>query len=275
MKTPENAAESADFVYQVRLSVSTKTVNMVRELLTKHLKKIGSRWRKLPPGRIVILVLAVFRHDQRAADLAGGCEVSESTIDRWVKEIIALLAARAPRLDRVLTKLAKAGGEVVLLDGSLVRTERRSGAENRKNFSGKHKVHGLLFLGFTDTAGNLLWISAAKPGKTSEITAARHNKIVDKLRAHDLGALADLGFVGLDPADDPVVITGKKRSKGKPLTPVQKQVSRLIASERAVVEHGFADWKAWRILTRLGMNPAYATTLARALLILTASHNPR
>lgn len=66
---------------------------------------------------------------------------------------------------------------MVLLDGTLVRTCRRTGTDNRKNFSGKHKAHGLLFLALTDKKGNLIWISAAKPGRSSEITAARHNKI--------------------------------------------------------------------------------------------------
>ncbi|MFF3404497.1 transposase family protein [Streptomyces sp. NPDC002659] len=60
----------------------------------------------------------------------------------------------------------------MLLDGTLVRTRRRTGEENRPNYSGKHKAHGLLFLALTDEAGNLVWISAAKPGRSSEITAA-------------------------------------------------------------------------------------------------------
>ncbi|WP_433382566.1 hypothetical protein [Streptosporangium sp. CA-115845] len=72
------------------------------------------------------------------------------------------MAARAPRPDRALKKITKAGGEAVLIDGTLIRTRRRSGNDNRKNYSGKHKTHGLLFLAITDTAGNLLWISASE-----------------------------------------------------------------------------------------------------------------
>jgi len=127
-KNPKDPAEDAGFVYQCRLSLSPKTVNLVREL---RLKKIGSRWRKLPPGRIAIIVLAVLRHDQRLADMAGGNNVSPSTVRRWVWEVIELLASRAPRLDRGLQKVAEKGGQVVLLDGSLIRTQRRTGADNR------------------------------------------------------------------------------------------------------------------------------------------------
>ncbi|MFG2648984.1 hypothetical protein [Streptomyces sp. NPDC048436] len=43
--------------------------------------------------------------------------MSESTVRRWRDELIILLAAQAPRLDRGLKKIAKGGGEVVLIDG--------------------------------------------------------------------------------------------------------------------------------------------------------------
>ena len=172
---PAEGAEHA--VYQCRLPLSSKTIRFVAETLRAHLKKIGSRWRKLPPGKIAVIVLAVLRHDQRLADLAGGNDVAPSTVRRWVLEVIGLLAARAPRLDRALNKISAAGGDVVLLDGTLIRTRRRTGAANRRNYSGKHKTHGLLFLALTDTRGNLVWISAARPGRSAEITTARHNRL--------------------------------------------------------------------------------------------------
>ncbi|WP_142215348.1 transposase family protein [Streptomyces sp. SLBN-118] len=258
------------FVYQCRLSLSSVTVNLVADLIRGHLKKIRSRWRKLGPGQIVVIVLAVLQHDQRLYDMASGNDVSASTVRRWVLEVIGLLAARAPRLDRALKKIARKGGVVVLLDGTLVRTRRRTGDENRPNYSGKHKVHGLLFLALTDEHGNLVWISAAKPGRSSEITTARHNKITAHLREAGLGALTDLGFTGLDDdPDDPVVITGRKASRGKPLTEAQKEANRLVSRERAANEHGFADLKNWRILTKVRMNAKHATALLRALLVLT------
>ncbi|MFM9631042.1 MULTISPECIES: transposase family protein [Streptomyces] len=153
----------------------------------------------------------MLRHDQRLADMAGGNAVSASTVRRWVMEVIRLLFARAPRLGRALKKIARAGGVVVLLGGTLIRTRRRTGKDNRKNYSGKHKSHGLLFLALTDEQGNVIWIPAAKPGRSSEITTARHNKITGHLREAGLGALADLGLVGLDddPDDHPVIITGR------------------------------------------------------------------
>nr|WP_316529441.1 transposase family protein [Kitasatospora sp. K002] len=60
-----------------------------------------------------------------------------------------------------------------------------------------HKCHGLLVIALTDDKGRLMWVSAVRPGRTSEITACRHDRLTAHLRAAGLGAIADLGFVGL------------------------------------------------------------------------------
>ncbi|WP_329055425.1 transposase family protein [Streptomyces violaceus] len=74
--------------------------------------------------------------------LADGNGIHRTTVTRWVKEVVGLLAARAPRLDRALKKITRTCGGVVLLDGSLIRTRRRHGDTKPKNYSGKHKHHG-------------------------------------------------------------------------------------------------------------------------------------
>ncbi|WP_406424422.1 hypothetical protein OH809_02525 [Streptomyces sp. NBC_00873] len=92
------------------------------------------------------------------------------------------------------------------------------------------------------------------------------------LREASLGALADLAFVGLDDdPDDPVIVTGRRAPRGHPLTDAQKKANRLVSRERAANEHGFADLKNWRILTKIRMNARHATTLLRALLVLTSA----
>lgn len=257
--------------------MSKRTIDLVAGLIRARRRKLGTRWRKVTPGTQALIVLAVLRHDQRLADMAGGNDVSASTVRRWVLEVIGLLSSRAPRLHRALKKIARSGGVVVLLDGTLVRTRRRTGTDNRKNFSGKHKAHGLLFLALTDEKGNLIWISAARPGRSSEITTARHNKLTAHLREAGLGALADLGLVGLDddPDDHPVIITGRRATRNHPLTAAEKEPNRLLNRERAAVEHSFANLKSWRLLTKVRMNARHATTLLRALLVLASTEAQR
>jgi hypothetical protein len=276
VNTTIEPAAGTPLVYQCALPLSHQTLTFVADLLRAHLKKIGFRWRKLPPGKIALIVLATLRHDHRLADLAGGNGVSASTISRWTWEIIGLLAARAPRLDRALAKIKKDGGEAVLLDGTLIPTRRRSGTANRANYNGKHKKHGLLFLALTDESGNLAWISSARRGAASEITAARHDRLADRLRTAGLGALADLGFTGLDPdPEDLVIITGYKATATRKLTLSQRHANQALSAARAPVEHGFSDLKHRRILSRLRIDPGKATILLRALLVLTRQHTTR
>jgi DDE superfamily endonuclease len=251
--------EGTPLACQCALPLSRQTLTFVAGLLRAHLKKTGSRWRKLPPGKIALIVPAVLRHDRRLAGMAGGNSVSASTTGRWTWEVIGLLAARAPRLDRALATISRQGGEAVLLDGTLIPTRRRPGTANRKNYNGKHKKHGLLFLALTDERGNLTWISSARRGAASEITTARHDHLADRLRTAGLGALADPGFTGLDPdPGDPVIITGWKSTRTSKTTPAQPQADQALPAARAPAGHGFSDLKNWRILTRLRLDPARA-----------------
>jgi hypothetical protein len=85
---------------------------MVADLIRGHRTALRSRWRKATPGTQALLVLAVLRHDQRLDHLAGGNGISASTLRRWVLETVALLAAKAQRLGRVLRRMRAAGHTV-------------------------------------------------------------------------------------------------------------------------------------------------------------------
>ena len=265
--THNNAqAEGCLMVYQSSLGLSTSTLTLVCGAIRSYRKTVGSRWRKLPDPQAALIVLAVLRHDQRPADLARANGISHHTVRRWLGQVIGVLAARAPRLDRVLHRAARTGRQVLLLDGTLIRTHRPGNRHaERAHYSGKHRQHGLLVLGLTDQAGNLLWMSAATPGHTAEITLARRHHLPARLRRHtdqaadqaaDLGLVCDLGFTRLDAA--------------------QKIANGLVSRERITNEHAFNNLKQWRILDRLrGSSRRHATTLLRALLVLTAAHTPR
>ncbi|GHB26004.1 hypothetical protein GCM10010346_57020 [Streptomyces chryseus] len=66
-----------------------------------------------------------------------------------------------------------------------------------------------------------------------------------------------------------MIVTGFHASRTHKLTAGQKDANRVLAIGRAPVEHGFAHLKNWRILATLRTDPARATQLLRALLVLT------
>ncbi|MER6765866.1 hypothetical protein ABT266_37395, partial [Amycolatopsis sp. NPDC000746] len=49
----------------------------------------------------------------------------------------------------------------------------------------------------------------------------------------------------------------------------QKQANAAFAAMRCAVESGFAALKNWRVLDKLRLDTRHATTLLRALLVLT------
>ena len=159
--TKNQPAEGAQHaVYQVRLPVSKRTLDLVGGLIRRERNRLSTRWRKVTPGTQAVIVLAVLRHDQRLADMAGGNAVSASTVRRWVMEVIRPAVrprpAPGPRAeeDRPWRRGRGPAGRHPDPHPAPHR-ERTTG----KNYSGKHKAHGLLFLALTDEKGNLIWIS--------------------------------------------------------------------------------------------------------------------
>ncbi|WP_410675000.1 transposase family protein [Amycolatopsis sp. cmx-4-68] len=231
--------------YQVVLPLSRLTLQMLAELIRAHRRQLRSRWRKAGPAGQALVVLAVLRDDPRLAHLGRGMGVSASTVRRWVLEAITLLAARATHLNRVLRRQATRGAQVVLVDGTLIRTRRRTGKANRANYNGKHKHHGLVVLAITDEDGRLLWVSAALPGKTPDITAARRLRIRQHLHDHGLTPAGDKGFHGwhkdvrttgdcsvCEGPCEQVVLTPYKAEAKRPLTRGQQQANAAFSAMR-------------------------------------------
>nr|WP_248843565.1 transposase family protein [Streptomyces virginiae] len=268
MKGPAEGFTS--MVHQVQLPLSKWTIEFVADLIRRCLVAIGSRCRLVPPAPQAVVALAVLHHDQRLSDMAGGNAVSASTIRRRAREVVALLDTRAPRLERALKKIKAGDGEAVLLDGTLIRTRRRTGRQNQRNYSTEHRAHGLLFLALTDV--NATCSGSPRPGRAgrakSPPRAATRSLFDDVRQAWEPWWTWD--STGLeDNLDDPVIVMGRRAAGTRPITAEQKRANKIVAGERAANEHAFADLKNWRVLTKLRMNAQPTTTLLRALLVLT------
>ncbi|MGW0765245.1 transposase family protein [Streptomyces sp. NPDC002676] len=212
-----------------------------------------------------MIVLVVLRHDQRLADMAGGNDISATTIRRRHDELTHLLAAKTPRLDRALKKIARRAGEVVLIDGTPIPTQRRTARTTPASPPRPARPRA-------DRRARPSGVDIGRPARPHprHHRPARHDLILAHLRAAGLGALADLGFLGRDDdGDDPVVVTGFKATRVRRLASAEKEASRVLAAGRVPVERGFAHRKNWRILTKLRTDPARATHLFGALLVLT------
>lgn len=243
VNTTIEPAEGTTLACQCSLPLSRQTLTFAAGLLRAHLKKTGSRWRKLPPGKIALIVLAALRHDHR---LAGGNGISASTISRWTWEITGPRTAPGPRPHQ--DQEGRRGSGAARWHPDPRPPPLRPGQRQQLQRQAQET-------------------RAAVPGPHGRIRQPGLD-LASRLRTAGPGALADPGFTGLDPdPEDPVIITCRKSTRTRKTTPAQRQANQALSAARAPVEHGFSDLKNWRILTRLRMNPGKATTVLRALLV--------
>jgi len=119
------------------------------------------------------------RKNETYTDLACGFKIGTSTVYRYLREAIELLAALAPTHDQAI-EVAR-GKAFVILDGTLLRIDRvgMTNGYDRAFYSGKHKCHGVNVQVIADPAGRLVWISPTLPGARHDMGTAREHGIID------------------------------------------------------------------------------------------------
>jgi len=168
--------------YRVTLDVPLQLVIKVSDLLRKRRKELGTRngTRALTCYQQAVFILAWFRDRPGLSRLGQGFGISQATAYRYEDEGVEVLRALAPTLHDTLEKVAEQGLPYLILDGTLIASDRRAdkktskkGTEIDKWYSGKAHHHAGLVQALTGPSGIPLWVSAALPGSTHDITAAR------------------------------------------------------------------------------------------------------
>lgn len=255
--------------YPAGLSVSNHALITLSDALRQRRRQVGTRWRRLSVGRQALLVLAHLRKGETYTDLAAGFGIGTTTVFRYIREALEVLAALAPSLsDAVATSARRA---FVILDGTLLRIDRvgMGLGRDRPYYSGKHKTHGVNVQVLADPNGRLIWASPAMPGSRHDMGAAREHGILDALRAAQVRVIADNGYRGSGfavpqrrrPADPE---TGQRRR----LSRNQRAGNSAHARQRGPGERANAQLKSWKILRTIRCCPHRATSLVKAVLVL-------
>ncbi|MBE1586617.1 transposase family protein [Nonomuraea angiospora] len=245
--------------YRAAVDLSRPTLNYVAGIIRRHHKAIGSVWRRLNPAQQALLVLIYLRKGETYNELASGFGVSVATAWRYVEETVALLRARAPKLDRALRNAARDGLRYLVLDGMLIPIDRVRA--DRPYYSAKHRMHGMNIQVIASPDGTIIWTSGSLPGSTHDLTAARIWAVLRALAQAGMLTLADKGYQG---AEGPVATPYKGRNK--PLS--QKAANRSHARLRGPGERANAQLKGWRILRKLRCCPHKAGQLCKAIAVL-------
>lgn len=254
--------------YPSGMSVSSRALNLLADTLRRHRNQIRSRWRKLSAGDQALLTLAHLRKGETYLDLACGFRIGTSTVYRYLREAIALLAAMAPTLAEAI-EVAR-GKAFVILDGTLLCIDRVGMASGRDRafYSGKHKCHGLNVQVIADPVGRPVWISPALPGSRHDMGAAREHGIIEAFAEADVRAIADTAYQGGGPS---IRVPQRRRridadtGRYRRLSRNQKQVNAAHARQRGPGERVNAELKNWRILRKIRSCPSRASHLVAAV----------
>ena len=213
-------------------------------------------------------MVAYLRKGETYTDLARGFAIGVSTVYRYLREGIDLLAALAPTLEEAMA--VARGKAYTIIDGSLLHIDRvaMASGNDRPYHSGKHKCHGVNVQVISDPLGRLIWVSPPLPGARHDLGAARDHGILDAMQTADVRALGDTGYQGAGPA---VTVPQRRRRKDpatgkyRPLSAAQKDVNTAHARLRGPGERANAELKSWKILRKIRSSPNQATALVNAV----------
>ena len=257
--------------YPSSMQVSNRALIVLADALRHRRTVLGSRWRRLPAGEQALLVLAHLNKGETYTALAGGFGVGTTTVFRYVREGVDVLAAVAPTLDQALDLARRKA--FVILDGTLLAIDRvgMASGHDRAFYSGKHKRHGLNVQVLADPVGRLVWASPALPGARHDMGAAREHGLIDALNAAEIDVLADTAYQG----GGPRIRVPQRRRRLDPdsgryrrLSHSQKQVNTAHARQRGPGERANAQLKSWKILRKIRSCPTQGTDLVKAVLVL-------
>ena len=155
--------------YTAVLDVSEDSVLFLSGLLHAERVRRGTRTdtRALSTYRQAVLALRWLFDDTRLSQLARDNDISVSTVYDYRDEAITVLADRKPSLHGALLAAKAAGHSHVLLDGTLIATDRIATPGPTRGvdlwWSGKHRHHG----------GNIQVVSARTGGRCGPRMCAR------------------------------------------------------------------------------------------------------
>jgi hypothetical protein len=267
--------------YTAVLDVSEDSVLFLSGLLHAERVRRGTRkgTRALSTYKQAVLVLRWLFDDTRMSQLARDNAIATSTAYDYRDEAITVLADRKPSLHGALLAAKAAGHSHVLLDGTLIATDRIATPGPTRGvdlwWSGKHRHHGGNIQVVSAPDGWPLWTSSVRPGREHDTTAARADpELLTQIAAWvddgQLG-LADLGYEG----EAQTLRIPIKKTAGTDLTCDQQAYNAVHGALRALGERAnsllkttFKALRRWR-----GCPWRIGDVVAAALVLLHHEHH--
>jgi DDE superfamily endonuclease/Helix-turn-helix of DDE superfamily endonuclease len=139
----------------------------------------------------------------------------------------------------------------VIVDTFEQRTHRPQ-RRQRAYYSGKKKAHTLKSQVAVDEDGHVVDVGTSRPGRWADLKVFRRSGLVGKLLRAKVGALGDLGYVGLDGVHPKRHgATPRRKPRGQPRPPEDRRYNRAFARRRITVEHSIGRLRRYQALSQV------------------------
>jgi hypothetical protein len=149
------------------------------------------------------------------------------------------------------TLLQETPGLAVIVDTFEQRTQRPR-RRQRAYYSGKKKAHTLKSQVAVDEEGRIVDVAESRPGRWADLKVLRRSGLVGQLIRAGVGALGDLGYVGLDGLSPRLRgATPRRKPRGQERPPEDRRYNRAFARRRIRVEHGINRLRRYQALSQV------------------------
>jgi len=216
----------------------------------------------LPPADQFLLTIVWLRHYPTQECLGYLFGVSDSTALRAVRRCLPVLErmgkdtmrlpdpGRGRRRD--LPALLKQTPALAVIVDTFEQRTQRPRRRQRAYDSGKKKAHTLKSQVAVDEEGRLVDVAESRPGRWADLKVFRRSGLVGKLIRSRVGALGDLGYVGLDRISPRLHgATPRRKPRGQERPAEDRRYNRAFARRRITVEHGINRLRRYQALSRV------------------------
>ena len=214
----------------------------------------------LAPADQFLLTVVWLRHYPTQECLGYLFGVSDSTALRAVRRCLPLLEqagkdtmrlpdpGRGRRRD--LPALLKGTPELAVIVDTFEQRTHRPRRRQRAYYSGKKKAHTLKTQVAVDEDGRVVDVGESRPGRWADLKVFRHSGLVGKLIRAKVGALGDLGYVGLAEVSARLRgATPRRKPRGRERPAADRRYNRAFARRRITVEHAIGRLRRYQALT--------------------------
>ena len=207
-----------------------------------------------------LLAVVWLRHYPTQECLGYLFGVSDSTALRAVRRCLPLLERSGKDRMRLpdpgkghrrdLPALLKGTPELAVLVDTFEQRTHRPGRRQRAWYSGKKKAHTLKSQVAVDEGGRIADVGDSRPGRWADLKVFRRSGLAGKLIRAQVGALGDLGYVGLDGVSPRLRgATPRRKPRGRDRPEEDRRYNRAFARRRITVEHAIGRLRRYQALT--------------------------